>query len=108
MDNFKAIYRILKHLEASMDYQYTDMTPVSNTALNITYERWESLLIELQINGYIRGLVYTQSLSEGRAHITEPVQPVITIRGMEYLSENTLMQRVGRTLRGIKDALPGV
>ena len=108
MDNFKAIYRILKHLESSMDNVYTDMQVVSHTALNISYERWEALLIELQMNGYIRGLVYQQSMSDSRAHLTEPVQPVITLNGLEYLSENAVMKRVGNALRGIKDMLPGL
>lgn len=108
MDNFKVIYRILKHLEASMDNVYTDTKAISHTALNITYERWETLLIELQLNGYIRGLVIEQSMSESRAHLIEPIQPAITLKGLEYLADNTIMKRVGNALRGIKDTIPGM
>ena len=108
MDNFKVIYRILKHLEASMDNVYTDMKTISHTALNITYERWETLLIELQLNGYIRGLVFEQTMSDNKAHLIEPIQPEITLKGLEYLADNTIMKRVGNTLRGLKDTIPGM
>ena len=108
MDNFKVIYRILKHLEASIDNVYTDIKAISNVALNISYERWEYLMIELQISGYIRGLVFEQSMGDNRAHLVEPINPIITLKGLEYLSENTTMKKVGNTLRGLKEIIPGM
>ena len=109
MDNFKIIYRILKHLEASMDCVETNTEVISHTALGISYERWEQLLIMLQENQYITGIQYAQTLSEDKAHIIKPIYPAITLRGLEYLSENTTtMQRVARLLKGIKEATPGI
>lgn len=108
MDNFKVIYRILKYLDSVLDYAETDKTPISHQRLNISYERWEQLMIMLQANGFIDGLVYTQTLDDDRPHLTEPIRPRITLKGLEYLSENNMMQKAARMLKGIKETLPGM
>ena len=108
MDNFKIIYKILKHLEASMDSEVLDMEPISAEQLRISYERWSELLRLLQNDGYISGLVYTQTTSSSRPQLVQPVRPSITLKGLEYLTENGMMQKVGRLLKGIKDMTPGL
>lgn len=105
MDNFKIIYRILRYLEQSLDCEELDPSPISHTALGITRERWEQLMIMLQDNGYISGIVYVRTLSSDRAHITEPIRPQITLKGLEYLAENSLMKKAGELLRGVIDVI---
>ena len=100
MDNFKIIYKILKHLESSMDAESTDIAPISPERLGITHERWECLLILLQDDGYIKGIETAQALGEDRPHITEPIRPFITLRGLEYLADNSFMRRAAQPLRG--------
>lgn len=100
MDNFKIIYRILRYLEQALDCAELDPSPISHTALGITRERWEQLLIMLQNDGYINGIVYVRTLSSDRAHITEPIRPNITLKGLEYLAENSLMKKAGDLLKG--------
>lgn len=100
MDNFKIIYKILKHLEASMDAESTDIAPISPERLGISHERWERLLILLQDDGYIKGIVTAQALGEDRPHITEPIHPFITLRGLEYLADNSFMRRAAQLLKG--------
>lgn len=108
MDNFKIIYRILKYLESVLDCVETDKAPISHQRLNVTYERWEQLMIMLQANGYVEGLVYTQTLDDDKPHLTEPIKPRITMKGLEYLSENNMMHKAARMLKGIKDSIPGM
>lgn len=108
MDNFKIIYRILKHLESAMDFAHTDKEAISHQRLNISYERWEQLLIMLQVNGYIEGILYTQTLSDDKPHLVEPIRPRITLKGLEYLNENSMMQKAANLLKGIKDTVPGL
>jgi len=108
MDNFKIIYRILKHLEASLDCEHTDIEAISPSRLGVTRGRWEQLLIMLQDSGYIKGIICTQSFSDDKRHLTEPIAPVITLKGLEYLSENSVMQKVAKLLKGIKDMTPGI
>lgn len=100
MDNFKIIYRILRYLEQALDYEELDPSPISHTALGITHERWEQLLIMLQDSGYINGIVYVRTLSSDRAHITEPIRPNITLKGLEYLVDNSMMKKTGDLLKG--------
>lgn len=78
MDNFIAIYRILSYLEQAMDYEMPDMSRISSSALGLSSNRWLALLRLLEEAGYI----------EIAGHRTK-----ITLRGLEYLQQNTLMQR---------------
>ena len=108
MDNFKVIYKILKFLEVSLDYEQTDVDAISPDRLHITHERWEQLLIMMQDNGYVTGIVSTRTESDDKRHIVEPVKPVITLKGLEYLSENTLMKKAANIVKGVKDTIPGI
>ena len=45
MDNFTIIYKILKALEAAMDFEAFDVSKISHERLGISYERWEKILI---------------------------------------------------------------
>lgn len=108
MDNFKVIYKILKFLEASLDYEQTDVDAISPERLHITHERCEQLLIMMQDNGYVTGIVSTRTASDDKRHIVEPVKPVITLKGLEYLSENTLMKKAANIVKGVKDTIPGI
>lgn len=103
MDNFKIIYKILKHMEASLDCELTDLEPISAFRLGISRERWEQLLIMMQDEGYIKGLVLGKSLSDDKRHISQPIEPEITIKGLEYLAENSFMKKAARMVKGAAD-----
>ena len=64
MNKFKVIYRILKYLEASLDYEEFDVETISPFRLDVTRERWEQILIMMQDNGYIKGIVVTKKLGD--------------------------------------------
>lgn len=78
MHNFIAIYRILSYLEQALDYEEPDMSQISSSALGLSTNRWLALLRLLEDAGYI----------EVFGHRTR-----ITLRGLEYLQQNSLMQR---------------
>lgn len=101
MDNFKVIYKILKHLEVMLDCEETDVSAISPERLGITRARWEQILIMLQKEGYIEGIIVSMSLSDDKPHIAKPIKPLITLRGLEYLAENSLVKKAGKTLKGI-------
>lgn len=101
MDNFKIIYKILKYLEQNLDYEETDITPISAVKLKITEQRWEQLLIMLYNEGYINGIVVSKVVGENKYHIVEPIQPNITLKGLEYLEENSMMHKAKEFARGI-------
>lgn len=78
MYNFIVIYCILSYLEQALDYDEPDMSQISSSALGLSANRWLALLRLLEDAGYI----------EVFGHGTR-----ITLRGLEYLQQNSLMQR---------------
>lgn len=55
--DFRAIYRVLKHLEASMDCAELDTEGLSAAVLGVTEVRLERLLILMQEEGYIYSIM---------------------------------------------------
>lgn len=108
MDNFAIIYRILKVLEKGMDYEVIDVSAISSERLGITRERWEKIIIMIVRSGYVEGVVYDQSFADYGPRIVEPIQTVITLKGLEYLAENTLMKKAANIAKGIKEVIPGL
>ena len=106
MDNFKIIYRILKYLEEHLGEENLDIDSISHERFGISFLRWEALLRMMQEEGYIRGLVYEQTMSDSSPHVVTPIRPKITIRGLEYLTENSFMKKVAETLKTIKEIVP--
>lgn len=97
MDNFKIIYKILKHLETQLDCEYTDISTITHEQLGITKERWEQLLIMLIHEGYITGVIAGKRVCDSKYYIIEPIHPVITLSGLEYLYESTMMKNCQST-----------
>ena len=63
MDNFKVIYKILKHLEAMLDCEETNIEAISADRLGISRTRWEQILIMLDDEKYIKGIVSAKSIA---------------------------------------------
>ncbi len=108
MDNFKIIYRILKYLEEHLGEENLDLDKISHERLGISFLRWEALLRMMQEEGYIRGLLYEQTMSDSSPHVVTPIKPKITIKGLEYLEDNTFMKKAAETLKTIKEIVPGM
>lgn len=102
MDNFKIIYRILRYLEKAMDYDEIDLAPISAEVLGLSEPRWIAIMEMMAVEGYIAGLSVQRSLS-GTATISCS-SPRITLKGLEYLQENSLMQKAANLAKGIIDA----
>lgn len=108
MDNFKIIYRILKYLEEHLGEENINLDKISHDRLGISFLRWEALLRMMQEEGYIKGLVYEQTMSDSSPHVVLPINPKITIRGLEYLEENGFMKKAAETLKTIKEMVPRI
>lgn len=105
MDNFKTIYIILDTLEKALDTGL-DKNDISADRLGISQQRRDALLGMLQNEGYITGAKFT-NFSGGKTNVrVDGIQ--ITIKGLEYLENNTTMQKACRFLKGVKDTIPGL
>lgn len=103
-DNFKFIYKILRTLETAMDYPEFDILQISAEKLGISRERWSKYIEMMSDVGYIKGIrIYKDTLGEICIE-NEGIR--ITLKGLEYLSENTIMQRFYKTAKGVVDIIP--
>lgn len=105
MNDFQVIYKILRLLDKYRGCEDFDYELISAKAMKISFERWEQIMIEMQINGFIRGLVYNQTLSDKFPHLVEEMRPVITLKGMEYLADNSAMSKAKEALRMVGEIL---
>ena len=104
MDNFKIIYKILSVLEKSMDLENVDIERISSGNLSISRQRWNKYMEMLLDAGYIKG-VSIKKYTDGEMRVDiENIR--ITLKGLEYLSENSIMQRMYNVTKGITDLIP--
>ena len=103
-DNFKAVYKILSALEKAMDCPNFDVSQIDYNKLEISKERW-SRYIEMMLDvGYIKGAkIYKDILGETCVE-TDNIR--ITLKGLEYLQENSIMQKFYNAAKGIVDLIP--
>lgn len=104
MGDFNTIYKILAALKASMDYDEFDSRLISAERLNVSEPRRRELLRMLSQSGYITGVAFDESAA-GDVMMSIG-HPRLTLRGLEYLEENSLMKRAYRAAKGIKELIP--
>ena len=85
-----------------------DIDKISHEQFGISFLRWETLLRMMQEEGYIKGLVYEQTMSDSSPHVVTPIRPKITIKGLEYLTENSFMKKAEEALKTVKEIIPGM
>ena len=100
-ENFKIIYKILKILESSMDYEVFDVQRISASALGITDVRLKKVLKILLENGYVSGFEVKKYIGDPHENIIGLENIQITLRGLEYLEENSLMRKAAELAKGI-------
>lgn len=105
MDNFKAVYRILSALEKAMDYPAFDIEQIGAHALDVSDERWCRYIEMMADVGYIKGVSLSRSISGDMMVDAQNIR--ITLKGLEYLQENSIMQRIYKAAKGIKEIVPG-
>lgn len=97
MDDFKAIYRILKALDSGLDLDEPSPEAYSAERLGITGNRRDNLLWMMQREGYVDG-VTRADYHDGTSHV-DASGIRITIKGLEYLHGNSMMERAAQSIR---------
>ncbi|MBQ9081965.1 MAG: YjcQ family protein [Clostridia bacterium] len=106
MDNFKAVYKILSALEKAMDLPEFDLTQIGPEKLGVSRERWARYLEMMADVGYIKGISIQQDILGETVVRVSNIR--ITLKGLEYLQENTLMRKIYNAARGITEVIPGM
>ena len=107
MEDFRIIYRILKAIVEYEKAEEPSLLYFEPERLKTTAENRDRLILKLVDAGYIKG-IYTIDDIDGQ---TKPViiwnrsTPTITVEGMQYLEENSMMRKVANALKGIGETL---
>lgn len=99
MKDYKVIYKILKTLDRYAGNEGFDYELISAKHMKIAYEKWEQLIILLQKDGFLDGIAYTQTLSDKFPHITGSIKPYITLKGIDFIENNSAMQKIKEDLK---------
>lgn len=105
MSNFKIIYTVLKTLEKAMELEEYDGEIISAENLNIPYPLWCRLMKMLVDNGYVTGVTVWQTF-ECQYPKVKVTRPEITMQGLEYLNDNSLMKKASNIAKGISEIIP--
>lgn len=105
MDNFEAVYKILSALEKAMDLPEFDLIgTVGPDKLKVSENRWARYIEMMEDVGYIKGArVYKDITGDINVELNNVS---ITLKGLEYLQENTIMRRLYKAARGVVDLIP--
>ena len=88
-----------------MDVEDPDWGCISPEQLKISETRWASLMRAIVEAGYIAGVkVVSSKTGTPQVYL---IEPRITLEGLEYLENNSTMQKIYRAAKGIKDVIPG-
>jgi RIO-like serine/threonine protein kinase len=102
-DHFTIIYKILSTLEQNMDTGQPINTSLFNhDTLGITQARFTAYLEMLSDSGYIKGIQAGEYI---RTSIVRYENAKITLKGLEYLAENTFMKRAYKAVQGLTDVV---
>lgn len=101
----KIIYRILKNLRDSMSADEFDEQRIAPERLGTDKNTRDAILVQLLHAGYIEGLQETQYIGDTKPTLTDLQYTKITLAGLEYLEENSLMQKAARLAKGITEVI---
>lgn len=104
MDNFKAVYKILSTLERAMDLPEFDISVIGPDELGITKERWNRYIEMMADVGYVKGVSVSRDITGSIRVNCSNLR--ITLKGLEYLQENSIMQKMYHFAKGIKEVTP--
>lgn len=104
MDNFIAVYRILSALEKAMDLPEFNPDLIAPSIIGVSEERWKKYIEMMNDVGYIKGIEIERYITGSTSVSIRDIQ--ITLKGLEYLQENTTMRKIYRMMKGITDLVP--
>ncbi|MDO5027614.1 MAG: YjcQ family protein, partial [Tissierellia bacterium] len=103
-DYFVIVYQILKYLYDSLKLgRKVDFIRIDYEHLEINEEYWKYIMINMLNSSFISGV---RIIEINHGPIIKNVGIEITPKGIEYLFENNLIQKVKKTLKDIKDIAP--
>ena len=102
MDVFKLIYRILKQIRVLELVEEPDLALLSPDALKATEIERDNILLKMQEEGLIAGLVVIEVIDRQQKPFImwQRSMPRVTLKGLEYMEENSMMKKAKNLLKG--------
>ena len=107
MKELEIIYKILNFLRKSMDIEEPNVLPITAEGLKIGEAKWSRLMKMLYDNGYVDGIIVLDVNNAPFPHITLD-NPEITLKGLEYLEENSIMKKLANAASGVIGAVGSI
>lgn len=99
MDDFRTIYKILRILQKSMDLEEFKKNSISAETLGLSIPKWNRIMAMLLNEGYISGGETWNTMDCGYPKVAL-TRPELTLKGLEYLEENSLMRKAADLAKG--------
>ncbi|MGG3504772.1 YjcQ family protein [Paenibacillus lautus] len=102
----KVMQQILEHFDDSMDSDEIDIGPISAENLGISTARWHRVIGMMLEEGLIDGFAEVTHL--GSSHSSyRSINPRITLRGLQFLNENSNAAKIYEIAKEIRGWVPG-
>lgn len=101
MDSMKIVYKVLSEVDKQMDDISFDESFIKD--LKASDNRVNKIIETLLDEGYLTGIKISKSKT---GNIVMFMSPRLTIKGMEFLQENSTIQKIKNGLKDIKDVTP--
>ena len=106
-DYFVLVYRILTYLyECFQTGEKAELDRFGADALKVSNGYWTNILESIAEDGLVKGVVVIPRL--GGSPDIRVANIKITSAGIEYLQENSMMQKTKRFLKEIKETIQGL
>ena len=104
-DYFVIVYRVLKYLyDCLKKGEKPEAEYLVASTYNIPENYWIYILLSLINEEYIKGISVNHT-KEG-VILGDLQEAIITPKGIEYLFENSLIEKAKKTLKDVKDMIP--
>ena len=108
-DFFKIVYLILTELYACKKAGCkVNKQDISSQRFGISESYLLDILAELLAEGYIKGILMRKTKGTGSYCVGGLEDIDITMKGIEFLEDNSMLQKVKEALKDIKNMLPGI
>ena len=104
-DYFVIVYRVLKYLyDCLKKGEKPEAEYLVASTYNIPENYWIYILLSLINEEYIKGIRVTHT--KDGVIFGDLQEAIITPKGIEYLFENSLIEKAKKTLKDVKDMIP--
>lgn len=110
---FGTLNKILRYIERQLDNEDFDAGHFTAAEFSVSEERFARYLAMLSDSGYVTGIRVADNgerspFDTGRFRRFDVTleSPSITVKGLQFLAENTVMAKMYAGVKGLRDLMP--